>query len=486
MKTVVGCTAKDKADCAKEIDPEKMHQLEKEIPILLCKLEKMFPPGFFNVMQHLIVHLPYEARVGGPVAFRWMYFFERCNHTLKQSVGNRARVEACIVEAFIVREFSDCVSLYFADHVRTKWTKNYRYNTRGTCVQNDGCTLDVFGHSGTLHGRGVPKDLTSEELNAAKLYILTNCAQVDRFREAFEKEKLEEHPGIDAVALDQLMRQEFVDWFKQACREDANVDSDLRNLAIGCSPRVLSYNSYDVNGYRFRSERYERSRADLRTVNTGVCLTSFTSDDKELDYYGVIEDIIKLSFNAGRKIEIVLFQCRWYDPIHGVRSTPSLGLVEVKSTSRLSNFEPFAMAHQAVQVYYLSYPSKRRDLQDWLLVYKMRPPGSFAASSLDEPSHEDEFFQEHNIQEALSVDIGEMFDEGTAASNESDDVVDPLDIETIEAPNVHHSSEEYCSSEEVSSDEEPPMDNLFINSDEDQDIEPVSQNGWGEYDDDDY
>jgi hypothetical protein len=32
--------------------------------VLLCKLEKIFPPGFFNPMQHLILHLPYEARMG--------------------------------------------------------------------------------------------------------------------------------------------------------------------------------------------------------------------------------------------------------------------------------------------------------------------------------------------------------------------------------------------------------------------------------------
>jgi hypothetical protein len=35
--------------------------------VLLCKLEKIFPPGFFNPMQHLILHLPYEARMGGHV-----------------------------------------------------------------------------------------------------------------------------------------------------------------------------------------------------------------------------------------------------------------------------------------------------------------------------------------------------------------------------------------------------------------------------------
>jgi hypothetical protein len=39
--------------------------LERLAPVLLCKLEKIFPPGFFNPMQHLILHLPYEARIGG-------------------------------------------------------------------------------------------------------------------------------------------------------------------------------------------------------------------------------------------------------------------------------------------------------------------------------------------------------------------------------------------------------------------------------------
>jgi len=53
--------------CAKEVDRVQIVQLEENIPIILCKLEKIFPPGFFNSMEHLMVHLPYQVRVGGPV-----------------------------------------------------------------------------------------------------------------------------------------------------------------------------------------------------------------------------------------------------------------------------------------------------------------------------------------------------------------------------------------------------------------------------------
>jgi hypothetical protein len=44
-----------------------MLKLEKEIPVLICKLEKIFPPWWLILMQHLLVHIPYEAKVGGPV-----------------------------------------------------------------------------------------------------------------------------------------------------------------------------------------------------------------------------------------------------------------------------------------------------------------------------------------------------------------------------------------------------------------------------------
>jgi hypothetical protein len=63
--------------CAKELSKDTICSLEQQVVVLICKLEKIFPPGFFNPMQHLIIHLPREARLGGPMQSRWNYPYER-------------------------------------------------------------------------------------------------------------------------------------------------------------------------------------------------------------------------------------------------------------------------------------------------------------------------------------------------------------------------------------------------------------------------
>jgi hypothetical protein len=61
----------------KNIVPIVISSMECEV-VLLCKLEKIFPPYFFNHMQHFILHLPYEVKMGGLCSFDgWMYAIER-------------------------------------------------------------------------------------------------------------------------------------------------------------------------------------------------------------------------------------------------------------------------------------------------------------------------------------------------------------------------------------------------------------------------
>jgi hypothetical protein len=90
-------------------------KLEKEISVLICKLEKIFPPGWFNPMQHLLVHIPYEAKVGGPEQYRWMYHIERTLKYLRAMVGNNAIVEGSITKSFLLKEITNFSSVYFVE-----------------------------------------------------------------------------------------------------------------------------------------------------------------------------------------------------------------------------------------------------------------------------------------------------------------------------------------------------------------------------------
>jgi hypothetical protein len=87
--------------CTKEITIEMMHKLEKVILVLLCKMEKNFHLRFFNLMQHLLLNLSYEAKVGGHVQYMWMYHIERVLRYLKPMVDNRTSVTSRIFKTLI-------------------------------------------------------------------------------------------------------------------------------------------------------------------------------------------------------------------------------------------------------------------------------------------------------------------------------------------------------------------------------------------------
>ena len=63
--------------CSKTLRVLDIANDEAKIAVMLCELEKIFPPSFFIVMVYLVMHLANEAKVGGPVQYHWMYPIER-------------------------------------------------------------------------------------------------------------------------------------------------------------------------------------------------------------------------------------------------------------------------------------------------------------------------------------------------------------------------------------------------------------------------
>merc|ERR1719152_663035 len=80
----------------KVIDPEIIPRLENDLVQCLVSFELVFPPSFFNIMTHVLVHLVDEIVILGPVFLHNMFPFERFMGVLKKYVHNRARPEGSI------------------------------------------------------------------------------------------------------------------------------------------------------------------------------------------------------------------------------------------------------------------------------------------------------------------------------------------------------------------------------------------------------
>ncbi|KOM28599.1 hypothetical protein LR48_Vigan553s002800 [Vigna angularis] len=100
------------AICKKVVDPRQLDDLQNEAIRLLCQLEMYFPPSFFDIMVHLIVHLVREIRICGPIFLWWMYPVERYMNILKGYVKNQLRPEASIIERYIAKEAIEFCSSY--------------------------------------------------------------------------------------------------------------------------------------------------------------------------------------------------------------------------------------------------------------------------------------------------------------------------------------------------------------------------------------
>ena len=63
--------------CSKVLKTNQLDHLKNDIIVTLFKLKRIFLPSFFDVMEHLLIHLASEAKVVGLVQYRWMYPIER-------------------------------------------------------------------------------------------------------------------------------------------------------------------------------------------------------------------------------------------------------------------------------------------------------------------------------------------------------------------------------------------------------------------------
>ena len=74
----------------KAIDPQKLIQPQNDVVQCLVSFEMVFPPSFFNIMTHLLVHIVKEINILGLVFLHNMFPFERYMAVLKKYVPNHS------------------------------------------------------------------------------------------------------------------------------------------------------------------------------------------------------------------------------------------------------------------------------------------------------------------------------------------------------------------------------------------------------------
>ncbi|XP_039141251.1 uncharacterized protein LOC120278562 [Dioscorea cayenensis subsp. rotundata] len=410
------------------IREEDMLRLNEEIPLILCKLERIFPPSFFDSMEHLPVHLAYEAWIAGPVQYRWMYPFER----------NKAKVEGSICNAYLVEEASLFCAHYFEPHVKARLQKMPRnVDIEEDIIEWPG-NLSIFTRPGRTLGRSRIKYLSEEEYSAAQIYILLNCPEVQPFINIYVDELRSMFPQIEDRHVDEKLEHDFAIWFYNFAHDPSkNISNQvLKDLSKGPLRSYKCYSGCIVNGYKFHTTSHN---SDSTIMNSCVCIKGANYATDENDYYDQLREVVCLEYPGLQIKRTILFKCGWFDPTPntGTKCHLQYKLVDVNHKRFFKKYEPFVLAVQVTQVNYTTYPSLKRNKVDWWAVFKVK-----ARSIIELPKQ---------VPETTSVSYEAPF--------QQDEMEAPLihinDFDIEQSLNDPNGADIEIADEEIESEEEP-------------------------------
>ncbi|XP_056686007.1 uncharacterized protein [Spinacia oleracea] len=348
--------------CSKTLKIDVLEKMEKSIAVTLCKLEKVFVPAFFDIMVHLPIHLAGEAKIAGPVQYRWQYRFEREMHTMKPTVSNKAQPEGSIANARIMEECLAFISRYL-NGIETKFNRMSRNDM--DMQESLLFKLSVFQKKGNPLGKRTFKQLSFLDWKQAQL----------------------EYTTIHGP------KPSLVDWFQSQIwklykERDPRVTAELLSLSRGPSKSVKSYQGYYVNGYRFHTKKRQRRR---KTQNSGVVVKG-DEESGEKDFFGVLKEVIELEYdapnNGDKEPIVVLFRCVWFDVYREGRGIKrdKFGGICLNFKNFLGTNEPFAMASQVGQVYYVRVHNE----PDWRTPIKTVPRNFYNFPIVEADDSDDE------------------------------------------------------------------------------------------------
>ncbi|GJU59847.1 hypothetical protein Tco_1237613, partial [Tanacetum coccineum] len=208
--------------CSATLIEDDMLKAQSKVVDILCNLELTYPSAFFDIMIHLVIHLPLKA-------------FE----------GWHIRPEE---------------ALTFSSHYFQDVTTKFNHPDSNVDPPPPTCQFQVFRSVCKSIGLRSVIRFDAQELKKVKWYVLHNIPEIDTYRSQFKSL----FPNKD-------MKQKFPEWFgSQICQRhidnhkdpEVSTTSELFTLACGPTWTPISINSCVVNSVRY----VVHSRNDITDV----------------------------------------------------------------------------------------------------------------------------------------------------------------------------------------------------------------------------
>ena len=346
--------------CAKEIDVSSIPEMKERVIKLMCLLEKVFPPAFFDIQVHLVSHLVEEVEIAGTVHARWMFWVERYMKVLKGYVCQAAKPEGCMQSGHLHYEamfFASRAVELFDAKAPTAWED-----------AEDGADISSL----KLLGKKTQRTLSHVEKAQIHRYVLNNDSWLAALRQEYAQRK-HAFTGPGVFPPYQRWLKGKVEALTQA--QDHNAVSELgeiEDILRGPRENAYSYTRMKESGRLFRIYSYDRNRRS--TTDCGVYALGVQTDragvDQIVPFCGKITDILEVSFGS---FETVLVGALWYKSRSATLVPDNCGFLRVNTSLHQPRntyaSEVWIYPHQCDQCFYVPIA----DMPPWEIVVPLQP-----------------------------------------------------------------------------------------------------------------
>ena len=239
---------------SKEILKAIVPSMVDEAAELVCLMEQHLSPSFFDIQPHLIVHLPGEVDLAGPIHYRWMYYLERYMKVMKGWVRQMARPEGSMAEGYV---------LFEGMHYLTEYT---------TRLSPESPQLWRLRDDPKLTGSLLPKSHKLRRLDRDPLgrvflhqvhnFVLRNDPAMAHWRATYDGQDLENLPEFKEWVLAQI---------QALIGMGINISDREYHLALGPHQKVRFFTHMWVEGKFFRIQARETVNKSTQDSGKFIC-----------------------------------------------------------------------------------------------------------------------------------------------------------------------------------------------------------------------